>query len=302
MSIYKYEDGGQSGGPRLVLPEGSKGEILRTEDGREYVNYQNEQGQIVKVFGSWNDAVDVTMGDDPKKQFLKNTRAQYPISQNEKGEFILDEAALNEVSGEEGGPRKVFDPAMGRQMPVAPVGNLLKQMEQMGEPVSPTVKRGIRPNNLDQGASGLKTNRMRVYNYGGDTDPKKANKTVSVGTPTNGEVEYYDEPDYAVPTYEEIVDRYRIRGVNERIDGSDWRAYGNVQPGQRHAMRLQLSKVQQDISKMDSRMDKARESGNRDLLARLNQERNMLLQQMQDLNKEHQRIWNEPLFTSRSVE
>lgn len=159
MQTYRYEQGGTTpeGNPNLVLPRGSKGEILRSEDGREYVNYQNEQGQIVKVFGSWNDAVDVTMGDDPSKQFLKNTSAKYPISQNEKGEFILDEAALNRVSGEEGGPRKVFDPAMGRDMPVAPVGNLLKQLGQQGpgyegvDKLSPTVRRGIRPNNMSAG-------------------------------------------------------------------------------------------------------------------------------------------------------
>lgn len=165
--MYRYEQGGATdkGKSKLVLPRESEGEVLRTEDGREYVMYRNEEtGEMVKVFGSWNEAPKVTERDEQGMgRFMSiDTSFNYPVTQNENGEFILDEAMLDtEEDGE--GPKMVYDEKMGRKMPVAPVGNLLKQMDKMGPQVyekadgtkvpyegtpygqfSPPVQRGIR--------------------------------------------------------------------------------------------------------------------------------------------------------------
>ena len=140
--MYRYEEGGSAGegNPKLVLPRESEGEVLRAEDGREYVMYRNEQtGEMVKVFGSWNEAPRVTERD---------------VTQNEDGEFILDEAMLDTEINEDG-PTMAYDQKIGRKMPVAKTKNLLAQLGQMGAKTSdgqlkreygkfePNVERGI---------------------------------------------------------------------------------------------------------------------------------------------------------------
>lgn len=156
MNSFRYEQGGATdkGKSKLVLPRESEGEVLRTEDGREYVMYRNEAtGEMVKVFGSWNEAPRVTERDEQGMgRFMAiDTSFNYPVTQNENGEFILDEAMLD--TEEEGdGPKMVYDEKIGRKMPVAPVGNLLKQLGQQGpgysgiDKLSPTVQRGINMN------------------------------------------------------------------------------------------------------------------------------------------------------------
>lgn len=157
MDSDEYEQGGvtSKGKPNLVLPRESEGEVRRTEDGREYVMYRNEDtGEMVKVFGSWNEAPRVRERDEQGMgRFMSiDTSFNYPVTQNENGEFILDEAMLD-TEQEGDGPTMVYDPEHGRKMPVAPVGNLLKQLEQQREgysgvdKFSPTVRRGINMSN-----------------------------------------------------------------------------------------------------------------------------------------------------------
>lgn len=152
-----YEQGGATskGKPNLVLPRESEGEVRQTEDGREYVMYRNEDtGEMVKVFGSWNEAPRVRERDEQGMgRFMSiDTSFNYPVTQNENGEFILDEAMLD-TEQEGDGPKMVYDEKMGRKMPVAPVGNLLRQLEQQGpgysgvDKFSPTVRRGINMRN-----------------------------------------------------------------------------------------------------------------------------------------------------------
>jgi len=149
-SVYRYEEGGSTPqGPDLVLPKDSAGEVLRTEDGREYVVYENPTtGEKVKVFGVWNEAPGIKMGSGGPRTQVINTEFKYPIMQSENGEFVLDESQLD-VSQEEDGPKMVYDPRLGRKMPVAPTKNLLRQLSQQGpgysgeDKLSPTVRRGI---------------------------------------------------------------------------------------------------------------------------------------------------------------
>lgn len=147
--VYKYEEGGATPqGPGLVLPKDSTGEVLRTEDGREYVVYENPTtGEKVKVFGSWNEAPRIRMGEGGSRTQAIDTKYNYPIMQAENGEFVLDEAMLA-TDKNDSGPNMVYDPKFGRKMPTAKTGNLLAQLGQMGKnremgEFQPNVQRGI---------------------------------------------------------------------------------------------------------------------------------------------------------------
>lgn len=147
--VYKYEEGGATPqGPGLVLPKDSTGEVLRSEDGREYVMYENPTtGEKVKVFGSWNEAPGIRMGEGGSRTQAIDTKYNYPIMQAENGEFVLDEAMLA-TDKNDSGPNMVYDPKFGRKMPTAKTGNLLAQLGQMGESremgqFQPNVERGI---------------------------------------------------------------------------------------------------------------------------------------------------------------
>ncbi len=159
MINMRYEEGGSTpkGKPNLVLPRESEGEVLREEDGREYVMYRNQDtGEMVPVFGSWNEAPKVRERDEQGMgRFMAiDTSFNYPVTQNKNGEFILDEAMLD-ADIREDGPTMAYDQKIGRKMPVAKVGNLLSQLGQMGSKTSdgqtrreygefqPNVERGI---------------------------------------------------------------------------------------------------------------------------------------------------------------
>ena len=146
---YRYEEGGATPqGPGLVLPKDSTGEVLRSEDGREYVVYENPTtGEKVKVFGSWNEAPRIRMGEGGSRTQVIDTKYNYPITQSENGEFVLDEAMLQTERSDDG-PTMVYDEKMGRKAPVAKTKNLLAQLGQMGQnremgKFQPNVQRGI---------------------------------------------------------------------------------------------------------------------------------------------------------------
>ncbi len=107
MINMRYEEGGSTpkGKPNLVLPRESEGEVLREEDGREYVMYRNQDtGEMVPVFGSWNEAPKVRERDEQGMgRFMAiDTSFNYPVTQNKNGEFILDEAMLDADIREDG--------------------------------------------------------------------------------------------------------------------------------------------------------------------------------------------------------
>lgn len=110
------------GDPKLKLPKESEGEVQREGD-REYVMYRDATGNLVKVFGSWNEAPRVTERDEQGMgRFMAIDRNfDYPIRfDSEAGEYRLDEAAMDAADA---GPSGIPNP---------PVGHLLKQMERMG--------------------------------------------------------------------------------------------------------------------------------------------------------------------------
>lgn len=124
-----FEDGGMMGAPKgqgdpkLKLPRESEGEVQQEEDGREYVMYRDGTGNLVKVFGSWNEAPNVSERDEQGMgQFMAIDKAfDYPIAfDQESGEYRLDEAAMD---GPDDGPRG---------LKASPVGHLLSQMSKMG--------------------------------------------------------------------------------------------------------------------------------------------------------------------------
>ena len=120
-----FQDGGMmgvpkgQGDPKLKLPRESEGEVQQEEDGREYVMYRDGTGNLVKVFGSWNEAPNVSERDEQGMgQFMAIDKAfDYPIAfDQESGEYRLDEAAMD---GPDDGPRG---------LKASPVGHLLSQV------------------------------------------------------------------------------------------------------------------------------------------------------------------------------
>lgn len=108
------------GDNKLTLPRESEGEVLK-ENGREYVMYRDETGNLVKVFGSWNEAPKVSERDEQGMgKFMAIDKSfEYAIRFDpEAGEYRLDESA---TYAEDERPRNT-----------PPVGHLLKQMEHMG--------------------------------------------------------------------------------------------------------------------------------------------------------------------------
>lgn len=248
-----YEQGGNTskGKPNLVLPRESEGEVRRTEDGREYVMYRNEDtGEMVKVFGSWNEAPRVRERDEQGMgRFMAiDTSFNYPVTQNENGEFILDEAMLDtEEDGE--GPKMVYDEKFGRKMPVAPVGNLLKQLGQQGpgysgvDKLSPTVQRGINMRNggrtyAGQYESGIMEDeggKYGIYTY----DDGTTVKTYFMEDP--GEVgEYVPDNDY----------------IFEEMDGKTFARLAEWHESQRNPKERQIGKeVMEESTKGASKVE-----------------------------------------------
>jgi|13_taG_2_1085334.scaffolds.fasta_scaffold00069_37 hypothetical protein len=125
----KFQGGGMMGAPKgqgdpkLKLPRESEGEVQQEEDGREYVMYRDGTGNLVKVFGSWNEAPNVSERDEQGMgQFMAIDKSfDYPIAfDQESGEYRLDEATMD---GPDDGPRG---------LKASPVGHLLSQMSKMG--------------------------------------------------------------------------------------------------------------------------------------------------------------------------
>lgn len=86
----------QQGGKSSFTMTGQYSSAVMREDGpmgsREYVVYDSPNGEQVKVYGNWNEYA--VSRDEEGRDMIGDE--DYPIIQNEAGEFVLDEARHNE--------------------------------------------------------------------------------------------------------------------------------------------------------------------------------------------------------------
>ena len=125
---------GEQGGPVRATVAADAGEVMTDPQGREYLNMQLPDGNVVQVYADnygWNEVEGAQMRDEQGMgKFMSIPEdLDLPIVQDpESGEYQLDAATYEqEMSAREEGrsPQK-------RPENVAPVGHLLKQMQQMG--------------------------------------------------------------------------------------------------------------------------------------------------------------------------
>lgn len=131
---------GEQGGPIRGKVAADAGEVMTDPQGREYLNMELPDGNVVQVYADnygWNEVEGAQLRDEQGMgQFMSIPEdLDLPIVQDpETGEYQLDAATYEqEMSAreEERSPRKRPIPP-GQPKNVAPVGHLLKQMEQMG--------------------------------------------------------------------------------------------------------------------------------------------------------------------------
>lgn len=97
----------KKGGKDSFTMTGQYSSPVMQEEDREYVMYESPNGETIKVYGNWNEyAVD---RDENGRDILGDD--DYPIIQNERGEYVLDERTYEgrrsaEEEGEmaQGGP------------------------------------------------------------------------------------------------------------------------------------------------------------------------------------------------------
>lgn len=94
---------------RLIKDQGEQGtEFIMTgqytstvkqdPDGREYVIYDSPEGEQVKVYGNWNE---YAVSQDESGNMMIGDE-DYPIMQNENGEYVLNEQKFeDQVSSQE---------------------------------------------------------------------------------------------------------------------------------------------------------------------------------------------------------
>ena len=86
----------QQGGKSSFTMTGQYAGSVMSEDGpmgsREYVMYESPNGEQVKVYGNWNEYA-VSRDEQGRDQIGDE---DYPIIQNENGEYVLDEVRHNE--------------------------------------------------------------------------------------------------------------------------------------------------------------------------------------------------------------
>lgn len=86
----------QQGGKSSFTMTGQYSSAVMREDGpmgsREYVVYDSPNGEQVKVYGNWNEYA--VSRDEEGRDMIGDE--DYPIIQNESGEFVLDEARHSE--------------------------------------------------------------------------------------------------------------------------------------------------------------------------------------------------------------
>lgn len=72
---------------------GSKASPVQRDEDREFVIYQAPNGEEIQVYGNWNEyAVDRT---EEGNDMISDD--DFPVIRNEKGEYVMDEAAYEEM-------------------------------------------------------------------------------------------------------------------------------------------------------------------------------------------------------------
>lgn len=87
-------------------------------ESREFVMYESPNGESVKVYGNWNE---YAVSQDEEGNMMIGDE-DYPIVENEEGEFILDEATLD-------GQQKGME--AGREAQGAPGASKMDDLMQM---------------------------------------------------------------------------------------------------------------------------------------------------------------------------
>lgn len=102
------------------------------ETSREFVMYEMPNGEEVKVYGNWNEYA--VARDDEGRDMIADE--DYPITQNEQGEFVLDEAQFEHMSAQASGDTR--EQQMARDVQggpgASPMEDLMEKLNQYGAP------------------------------------------------------------------------------------------------------------------------------------------------------------------------
>lgn len=128
--------------------------VQQDEDGREYVMYDHpDMEEPVKVYGNWNE---YAVSQD-EKGMMMIADEDYPIMQNEEGEYVLNEEkhedAMSAAEERQGGQRLAREAASESTQGASRIENLLEKLQDA---------KGPRP--------------MPGYGYGGKMDYEKGGK------------------------------------------------------------------------------------------------------------------------------
>ena len=104
--------------------------VQQDEDGREYVMYDHpDMEEPVKVYGNWNE---YAVSQD-EKGMMMIADEDYPIMQNEKGEYVLNEEkhedAMSAAEERQGGQRLAREAATESTQGSSRIENLLEKLQ-----------------------------------------------------------------------------------------------------------------------------------------------------------------------------
>lgn len=109
--------------------------VQQDEDGREYVMYDHpDMEEPVKVYGNWNE---YAVSQD-EKGMMMIADEDYPIMQNEEGEYILNEEkhedAMGSAEERQGGQRMAREAETESTQGASRIENLLEKLQDAGGP------------------------------------------------------------------------------------------------------------------------------------------------------------------------
>lgn len=93
----------QKGDPKKepFILTGQDASSVQMDGDREFVMYESDNGEMVKVYGNWSKH---SKKDEDGKDLILDT--EYPIMVNESEEFVMDEEAFEKMDEEVMGKRK----------------------------------------------------------------------------------------------------------------------------------------------------------------------------------------------------
>lgn len=144
MNYMKFNEGGmermmqgmqqaQQGGPSGFNLSGQYASpvMYDEETSREYVMYETEDGEEVKVYGNWNEYA-VSMDEEGRDMIADE---DYPVVQNEAGEYVMDEKQYEHMSARESGDTE--EQMMAREVQggpgASPMEDLMEKLNQYGQ-------------------------------------------------------------------------------------------------------------------------------------------------------------------------